>query len=309
MIKIENLSKKYKNSDRFAVNKLSLEVNDGEVFGFIGSNGAGKSTTIKCITGILPFSDGKIEIAGFDLAKNPIEAKKNIGYVSDNHSVYDKLSGREYVNFLANVYGVSKELRDKRLNELAIRFDLQDKLDKAIKEYSHGMKQKICVIGALIHEPKVWILDEPLTGLDPKSAKELKGLMREHCEKGNVVFFSSHVLEVVEKLCDRIAIIKNGQIIATFTMQELEEKQQGKSLEDFFLEITADKNEMSSVANSSTATGEQAQKAKENVMPVVEEESKTNNDIAESVDKIVESLNDENESKIDTNDKNIDKLG
>ena len=170
MIKIENLSKKYKNSDRFAIDKLNLEINDGEVFGFIGSNGAGKSTTIKCITGILPFSDGKIEVAGFDLAKNPIEAKRNIGYVSDNHSVYDKLSGREYVNFLANVYGVSKELRDKRLNDLAIRFDLQDKLDKSIKEYSHGMKQKICVIGALIHEPKVWILDEPLTGLDPKSS-------------------------------------------------------------------------------------------------------------------------------------------
>ena len=150
------------------------------------------------------------------------------------------MTGREYVNFLANIYDVSKELRDTRLNDLAIRFNLQDKLDSPIKSYSHGMKQKICVIGALIHEPKVWILDEPLTGLDPKSAKELKELMREHCEKGNVVFFSSHVLEVVEKLCDRIAIIKNGEIIATFTMAELEEKQRGKSLEDFFLEITED---------------------------------------------------------------------
>ncbi len=150
------------------------------------------------------------------------------------------MTGREYVNFLADIYDVSKELRDTRLNDLAIRFNLQDKLDSPIKSYSHGMKQKICVIGALIHEPKVWILDEPLTGLDPKSAKELKELMREHCEKGNVVFFSSHVLEVVEKLCDRIAIIKNGEIIATFTMAELEEKQKGKSLEDFFLEITED---------------------------------------------------------------------
>ena len=183
MIKINSLSKMYKNAGRFAVKNLSLIVNDGEVFGFIGANGAGKSTTIKCITGILPYNDGSIEIAGYDMAKDSISAKKNIGYVSDNHSVYDKLTGREYVNFLANIYGVSKQDRDQRLNDLSIRFDLQDKLDSPIKSYSHGMKQKICVIGALIHEPKVWILDEPLTGLDPKSAKELKGLMRENCEK------------------------------------------------------------------------------------------------------------------------------
>lgn len=243
MIKINNLSKRYKNSPTLAVEDLSLTINGGEVFGFIGANGAGKSTTIKCITGILPFTEGKIEIAGYDLSRDPISAKKNIGYVSDNHSVYDKLSGREYVNFLANVYGVDKETRDKRLNDLAVRFDLYDKLDTPIKSYSHGMKQKICVIGALIHEPKVWILDEPLTGLDPKSAKELKQLMREHCEKGNAVFFSSHVLEVVEKLCDKIAIIKAGKIIATLTMSELEKKQQGKSLEDIFLELTEDKKE------------------------------------------------------------------
>jgi len=241
MISITNLSKKYKNAEEYAVKNLNLTINDGEVFGFIGSNGAGKSTTIKCIIGILPFNEGKIEVAGYDLAKDAILAKKNIGYVSDNHSVYDKLSGREYVNFLANVYGVSKEVRDSRLNDLALRFDLLDKLDSPIKSYSHGMKQKICVIGALIHEPKVWVLDEPLTGLDPKSAKELKELMREHCEKGNVVFFSSHVLEVVEKLCDRVAIIKNGEIIALFTIAELEEKQQGKSLEDIFLELTEGK--------------------------------------------------------------------
>lgn len=240
MITITNLSKKYKNSDRYAVKNLSLKINDGEVVGFIGANGAGKSTTIKCITGILPFEEGEIIVEGFDIKKDPINAKKNIGYVSDNHSVYEKLTGREYVDFLANIYNVPKELREARLNELATKFDLTAHLDKQIKSYSHGMKQKICVIGALIHEPKLWVLDEPLTGLDPKSAKELKELMKEHCAKGNSVFFSSHVLEVVEKLCDRIAIIKNGKIIQTFTMQELEEKQQGTSLEDFFLEITAD---------------------------------------------------------------------
>ena len=282
MIKINSLSKMYKNADRFAVKNLSLIVNDGEVFGFIGANGAGKSTTIKCITGILPYNDGSIEIAGYDMAKDSISAKKNIGYVSDNHSVYDKLTGREYVNFLANIYGVSKQDRDQRLNDLSIRFDLQDKLDSPIKSYSHGMKQKICVIGALIHEPKVWILDEPLTGLDPKSAKELKGLMREHCEKGNVVFFSSHVLEVVEKLCDRIAIIKDGEIIATFTMEELEQKQQGKSLEDIFLELTDTKytSENKQVKSNDINGGE------------VKNEVNTQDNSSEDIDK--------NTSKIDT---------
>ena len=282
MIKINSLSKMYKNADRFAVKNLSLIVNDGEVFGFIGANGAGKSTTIKCITGILPYNDGSIEIAGYDMAKDSISAKKNIGYVSDNHSVYDKLTGREYVNFLANIYGVSKQDRDQRLNDLSIRFDLQDKLDSPIKSYSHGMKQKICVIGALIHEPKVWILDEPLTGLDPKSAKELKGLMRVHCEKGNVVFFSSHVLEVVEKLCDRIAIIKDGEIIASFTMEELEQKQQGKSLEDIFLELTDTKytSENKQVKSNDINGGE------------VKNEVNTQDNSSEDIDK--------NTSKIDT---------
>jgi len=282
MIKINSLSKMYKNADRFAVKNLSLIVNDGEVFGFIGANGAGKSTTIKSITGILPYNDGSIEIAGYDMAKDSISAKKNIGYVSDNHSVYDKLTGREYVNFLANIYGVSKQDRDQRLNDLSIRFDLQDKLDSPIKSYSHGMKQKICVIGALIHEPKVWILDEPLTGLDPKSAKELKGLMREHCEKGNVVFFSSHVLEVVEKLCDRIAIIKDGEIIASFTMEELEQKQQGKSLEDIFLELTDTKytSENKQVKSNDINGGE------------VKNEVNTQDNSSEDIDK--------NTSKIDT---------
>ena len=282
MIKINSLSKMYKNADRFAVKNLSLIVNDGEVFGFIGANGAGKSTTIKCITGILPYNDGSIEIAGYDMAKDSISAKKNIGYVSDYHSVYDKLTGREYVNFLANIYGVSKQDRDQRLNDLSIRFDLQDKLDSPIKSYSYGMKQKICVIGALIHEPKVWILDEPLTGLDPKSAKELKGLMREHCEKGNVVFFSSHVLEVVEKLCDRIAIIKDGEIIASFTMEELEQKQQGKSLEDIFLELTDTKytSENKQVKSNDINGGE------------VKNEVNTQDNSSEDIDK--------NTSKIDT---------
>lgn len=301
MIIVKNLTKKYKNAVIPAVNNLNISINDGEVFGFIGENGAGKSTTIKCITGILPYSEGEIEIAGFDLAKNPIAAKKNIGYVSDNHSVYDKLTGREYVNFLANIYDVSKEDRDKRLNDLAIRFNLQDKLDNTIKSYSHGMKQKICVIGALIHNPKVWILDEPLTGLDPKSAKELKELMREHCDKGNVVFFSSHVLEVVEKLCDRIAIIKDGEIIATFTMAELEEKQQGKTLEDFFLEITDSKKCLNVQSDAQSQDNVQSDAQVENIQNEMQGDFEINNE--ENPSKIDPNLTDSEEATSNSDEK------
>lgn len=240
MLKIEHLSKSYGKSKVFAVDDLSIEVNSGEVVGFIGANGAGKSTTIKCITGVLPYSIGQITVCGIDLAKNPVEAKKNIGYVSDNYSVYDKLTGRQYVNFIADVYGVSLEDRIERLANLANRFELTDKLDSVINSYSHGMRQKIAVIGALIHEPKLWILDEPLTGLDPQSAHELKKLMREHCEKGNSVFFSSHVLEIVEKLCDRVVVIKQGKIIASLTMDELHSAEKESSLEEYFLDLVGE---------------------------------------------------------------------
>lgn len=240
MLKINNLTKTYNKSAKIAVDDISFEVKDGEIFGFIGPNGAGKSTTIKCMVGILPFNNGNIEVAGYDIKDNPIEAKQAIGFVPDNHMVYDRLTGTEYINFMADIYGVGLEERKARCADLADRFDLTEAINNPIKSYSHGMKQKISVMGALIHDPKLWVLDEPLTGLDPKSAYELKELMREHCAKGNSVFFSSHVLDVVEKLCDRIGIINDGKIITVCTMEELKQKREDMSLETFFLSMTGD---------------------------------------------------------------------
>ncbi len=240
MLKIDGLKKKYRGGDRFAVDEVSLEVKEGEIYGFLGPNGAGKSTTIKCVAGILPYDEGRISICGKDLGTDAIAAKMQMGYVSDNHAVYDKLTAREYLNFIADIYGVGDVDRKKRADEYMEMFGLTDAFDNPIKTFSHGMKQKICVIGALIHAPKLWILDEPMTGLDPKSAYELKELMRRHCDEGNSVFFSSHVLEVVEKVCDHVAIIDGGKIIADFGIGELDGIRKGSSLEDVFLSLTED---------------------------------------------------------------------
>lgn len=224
-----------------AVESLSLEVNDGEIFGFLGPNGAGKSTTIKMITGILQPDYGNIEICGYDLLRDPINAKLNTGYVPDNHAVYEKLKGIEYLNFMADIYGVSKADREIRAKNYLEMFSLSDAANSLIKTYSHGMKQKICIIGALIHNPKLWVLDEPLTGLDPQSAFKLKEQMKEHCKQGNTVFFSSHVLEVVEKICDRVAIIDKGRLVAVGTIEQLKSRGDN-SLEDFFLKLTSGEN-------------------------------------------------------------------
>lgn len=238
MLKIKNLSKTYSKSSVKAVDSINLEVEGGQIFGFLGPNGAGKTTTIKMITGILSYNEGEINICSYDLKKEPIEAKRQIGYVSDNHVVYDKLTGREYVNFMADVYGVSKEDRKRVIDELLEIFKLTDAFNSQISTYSHGMKQKISIIGALVHEPKIWILDEPMTGLDPESAHQLKVLMRKHTEKGNVVFFSTHVLEVAEKLCDKIAIISAGKLIAVGSIEEIMQKSTDTSLEEVFLSLT-----------------------------------------------------------------------
>ena len=241
MLEIKNLTKSYGGSSVPAVDNLSLKVEKGEIFGFIGPNGAGKSTTIKCITGILNFSEGQILIDDKDLKSEPIEAKKIVGYVSDSHVIYDKLTGIEFVNFMCNIYGVSQSEREERLEKYLEIFELKNAINNLIKSYSHGMKQKLNIIGALIHEPKLWILDEPLTGLDPKSSYELKKLMREHTERGNSVFFSSHVLDVVEKICDRIAIIDRGKLITTCAVSELKDSENSgikASLEEIFLKIT-----------------------------------------------------------------------
>ena len=222
-----------------AVDDLSLHARAGEIYGFIGPNGAGKTTVIKSLCGIIPFKSGSISIAGTDLKSNPIRAKRNIGYVSDSHVVYDKLTGKEYVNFLADMYGVSLQDRNCRVDQMLELFKMKDNYNAPINSYSHGMKQKISIMGALIHNPKLWVLDEPMTGLDPASSYELKQLMREHCKAGNTVFFSTHVLEVAEKLCDKIAIINNGSIVLEGNMDEIMSKQKDASLEKIFMSVTS----------------------------------------------------------------------
>ncbi len=233
MLKITNLVKTYANSTEPTINGLNLELKDGEIFGFLGSNGAGKTTTIKCICGILPFEEGEILINGKDIKKEPKEAKMDLAYISDNHAVFERLTGREYVNHIANLYSIPLDVRSERADKLVEQFNLKDAYDRQIKSYSHGMKQKISVISALVHNPKLWLLDEPLLGLDPQSAYILKQTMKEHAEKGNTVFFSSHILEVVETLCDRIGILKNGRIEHIFDLKEI--KQSGLSLEEIYV--------------------------------------------------------------------------
>ena len=233
MIKISHFSKTYSGSTKNAVSDLNLEIHEGEVFGFIGHNGAGKSTTIKSLVGIQTITEGTIEIQGYDIARQPLEAKLNIGYVSDNHAVYEKLTGREYVSYVADLYMVSEKDKQERIAYYADLFGLTAAMDNEIKSYSHGMKQKIMVISALIHNPKVWILDEPLTGLDPTSSHQIKECMRAHADAGNIVFFSSHVIEVVEKICDRVAIISGGKLRRVCTPDEL--VKEGQSLEELYL--------------------------------------------------------------------------
>ncbi|GHV02486.1 ABC transporter ATP-binding protein [Clostridia bacterium] len=238
MLQIENLSKQYANSGVYAVENLNLTVNPGEIFGFLGPNGAGKTTTIKMLTGILPFQYGRISVAGIDIKADPIGAKRNIGYVPDSGVVYDKLSGAEYLNFMADVYGVPANARREKIDALLATFNLTDAAGNQIRSYSHGMKQKIVVIGALLHDPKLWVLDEPLTGLDPQSSFDLKNMMRRHCDAGNTVFFSTHVLEVAEKICDRIGIVNKGHLVFVGSMKDIKEWKRDESLEKLFLDIT-----------------------------------------------------------------------
>ena len=239
MNKINNVNKEYVIGIK-VVKDLTLNIKPGEIFGFLGPNGAGKTTTLKMITGVSSIGSGNIEINGFDITQNPLEAKKQFGFVPDNPDVFLRLKGLEYLRFMARVYGVDSKEADARIEELAKRFEIYDALNKQINDYSHGMRQKIVLIGALIHDPKVWILDEPLTGLDPQSSFLLKEMMREHVSKGNTVLFSTHVLEVAEKLVDRIGVIRKGELIFVGTLDELKEKYNAddESLEALFLELT-----------------------------------------------------------------------
>ena len=235
MLKIEHLSKTYEGSDKKAVDDLSLHILPGEIYGFIGHNGAGKTTTIKSVTGLLPFEEGEITINGVDLKKDPIACKKVIAYIPDNPDLYAFMTGIKYLNFIADIFGVSADDRQERIRRYAGMFELTDSLNETISAYSHGMKQKLAVIAALIHDPKLIIMDEPFVGLDPKASFLLKEIMREKCKEGCSIFFSTHVLEVAEKLCDKVAIVRGGKLIRNGTMEEVKGDE---SLEDIFLELT-----------------------------------------------------------------------
>lgn len=234
-IVLENFTKRYGKSKVYAVKDASLVVKGGEVFGFLGHNGAGKSTIIKSIVGIQPITDGRITVCGYDVEKEAVLAKRNIGYVPDQYALYEKLTGRQYVNYIADLYDVSVEDRTKAIDKYVKLFELENAFDNQIKTYSHGMKQKITIISALVHNPKVWILDEPLTGLDPASIFQVKQCMKQHAQEGNVVFFSSHLIDVVEQTCDHVAIIKHGKILVSKSVKEIQKK---GTLENFYLKTT-----------------------------------------------------------------------
>ncbi len=236
MIIAENLRKVY-GGDFVSVDDLSFHINKGEIAGFVGQNGAGKTTTIKMLTGILMPTKGRALINGHDISMEPIQAKQSMGYIADNPDIFLRLTGLEYVNFIADIYGVSTNDRKKRIEQMAERFGMEDSLNRQMVSYSHGMRQKMMVMAALVHNPPVWILDEPMTGLDPNAAYELKKMMREHADAGNCVFFSTHVLEVAEKLCDKIIMIRKGQDIYQGTLESLEAQHKNKSLEEIFVEM------------------------------------------------------------------------
>ena len=235
MLKIENLTKKY--GDKSAIDNLNLEVQDGEIFGFIGHNGAGKTTTINCMVGILEFDNGNIYINGNSIKDEPLKCKKDIAYIPDNPDIYENLTGISYLNFVADIFEIDKKTREERINKYAEAFEIKNELQDLISSYSHGMKQKLVIISALIHTPKLLILDEPFVGLDPKASFTLKEIMKEMTKEGAAIFFSSHVLEVVEKLCDKIGIIKEGKLITYGTVEEVKGNE---SLEEVFLELIKD---------------------------------------------------------------------
>ena len=235
MLRIENLTKTY--GEKRAVDNLSLRIAPGEIYGFIGHNGAGKTTTLKAVVGILQFDKGEVFIKGESIRKNPLACKQKIAYIPDNPDLYEFMTGIKFLNFIADIFGVPEEKRQERIRKYADLFEMTENLAQPIASYSHGMKQKLAIISAWIHEPKLIIMDEPFVGLDPKAAHILKQMMREVCDEGGAIFFSTHVLEVAEKLCDKVAIIRNGQLIQSGTMQEVKGDD---SLEEVFLELEGD---------------------------------------------------------------------
>lgn len=240
MIDLQQVTKSYAKNNKKAVDNLTLKVEGGELFGFIGPNGAGKTTTIKLMTGILTPDEGTVTMAGHRMSDDRLEAQRLIGYVPDGNELYDRLTGMEYLNFMADVYQVDSARRKAHIEKYLDIFELEGAINSQVRSYSKGMKQKLLVIGALIHNPPVWILDEPLGGLDPRAAHLLKEEMIRHCKEGNTVFFSTHVLEVAEKLCTRIGLIDHGTLRALGTLEELRSGEGGASLEDLFLQLTED---------------------------------------------------------------------
>lgn len=232
MLRIEHLTKKY--GEKKAVDDLSLHIQKGEIYGFIGHNGAGKTTTIKACCGILAFDEGEIFIDGTSVKADPLTCKKKLAYIPDNPDLYEFLSGIKYLNFIADVFRVDKDTREAKIQELADAFEITADLAQPVSAYSHGMKQKLAIIAAFIHSPELIIMDEPFVGLDPKAAHILKQMMRKHCDEGGAIFFSTHVLEVAEKLCDKVAIIKQGKLVASGTMEDVKGDE---SLESVFLEL------------------------------------------------------------------------
>ena len=232
MLNIEHLTKTY--GEKKAVDDLSLHISPGEIYGFIGHNGAGKTTTLKSVVGIAQFDAGEIRIGGDSIREKPLACKRKIAYIPDNPDLYDYMTGIRYLNFIADIFGVDPSARQERIRRYADAFELTDDLAQPIAAYSHGMKQKLAIIAAWIHEPQLIIMDEPFVGLDPKAAHLLKGMMREVCDKGGAIFFSTHVLEVAEKLCDKVAIIKSGRLIRSGTMEQVKGDD---SLEEVFLEL------------------------------------------------------------------------
>ena len=235
MLKIEHLTKAF--GDKLAVDDLTLHIAPGEIYGFIGHNGAGKTTTLRYVAGIQQFDKGEILIAGHSVRTEPLECKRVLAYIPDNPDLYDFMSGIKYLNFIADVFGVGADERAERIRRWAGEFELTDDLAQPIAAYSHGMKQKLAIISAWLHEPKLILMDEPFVGLDPKAAHILKGMMREHCAGGGAIFFSTHVLEVAEKLCDKVAIIRRGKLVRSGTMEEV---RGDDSLEEVFLELEED---------------------------------------------------------------------
>lgn len=237
MLTIQHLAKHYKGSSK-GVTDISLEIKAGDIYGFIGHNGAGKTTTLKCVAGIHGYESGKIEIDGIDQKEHPLECKRKISYIPDNPDLYEYLTGIQYLNFIADVFGVTAKKRTERIQKYADAFEITESLGDLISSYSHGMKQKLAIISALVHQPKLWILDEPFVGLDPVAAVVLKDIMRSVCAEGGAIFFSTHVLDVAEKLCNKVAIIKEGVLIASGSMEEI--VGQGESLESVFMEVVHD---------------------------------------------------------------------